>query len=341
MAYSKIERAGVVGAGSWGTALAQVLAAKGIPVSLWAREPEVARSINAEHQNPCFLRGIPLSENIVAHTELAPVCEGKDLVVMVVPSEWFRQTGQAAAPHIPEGAALVSATKGIEVGTRLTMAGILREVVPHVPEGNVCALSGPSFAREVAMGLPTVVTVATKDQEVAKAVQQAFAAPTFRVYTNDDLLGVELGGAVKNVMAIASGITDGLCLGANTRAALITRGLAEIRRLGVALGAKPRTFTGLAGVGDLVLTCTTDQSRNYSVGFKIGRGQKLAEILSEMKMVAEGVRNARSVYNLAQSAGVEMPIVTETYRVLYEDLDPREALFNLMTRRLRPELDEV
>jgi len=233
----------------------------------------------------------------------------------------------------------MSASKGIENKTHLTMSAVLQEVLSEIPERSFAVLSGPSFAREVAKQFPTVVTVASKDPQVATYVQHVFATPYFRVYTSDDLIGVELGGAVKNVIAIAAGIIDGLGLGLNTRAALITRGLAEIRRLGVKLGANPHTFAGLAGVGDLVLTCTGDLSRNHTVGKKIGEGRKLKEILADMRMVAEGVKTAKSVYNLSRKVGVEMPICQEVYQILYEDISPMEAGRRLMTRDLKQELD--
>jgi glycerol-3-phosphate dehydrogenase (NAD(P)+) len=220
------------------------------------------------------------------------------------------------------------------------MSGILRETLPMIPQSHLAVLSGPSFAREVARNVPTAVTLAASDDGVARLVQAAFATPSFRVYTSQDLIGVELGGAVKNVIAIAAGIIDGLGLGLNTRAALITRGLTEIRRLGLRLGANPRTFTGLAGVGDLLLTCTGDLSRNHTVGKKIGEGMKLSQILGEMRMVAEGVKTAKSVYNLSRKLGVEMPISHEIYHILYDDESPRKALQNLMTRDLKHELDD-
>ena len=330
----------VVGGGSWGTAIAQLLAGAGSIVDLWVLESEVAEQISQEHENKVFLPGIKLSENIRPTLDLHRAVSGKELVVSVVPSEWLRQTGEKMQPMLDPGALVVSATKGIEIGTHLTMSGILRETLSPLPENNICVISGPSFAREVAQGMPTVVTVAAQDEQTAQKVQKVFATPTFRVYTNNDLVGVELGGAVKNVMAIASGICEGLGLGTNTRAALITRGLSEMRRLGQALGAKPDTFSGLAGVGDLVLTCTADLSRNYTVGKKIGQGMKVKEILSDMRMVAEGVRSSKSVFNLANKMEIEMPIVEQTYRVIYEDMDPAKALYALMTRKLRNEHDD-
>jgi glycerol-3-phosphate dehydrogenase (NAD(P)+) len=253
----------------------------------------------------------------------------------------MRIVADRMAPDLKPEAIVVSASKGIENDTLLTMSGVLKEAAADLSDDRLAVLSGPSFAREVAMGVPTVVTVASKREACAKMVQRVFATTAFRVYTNEDVMGVELGGAVKNVIAIAAGIVDGLGLGLNTRAALITRGQTEIRRLGLALGANPRTFTGLAGIGDLVLTCTGDLSRNHMVGLKIGQGQSLSHVLAEMRMVAEGVKTARSVHNLARRLGVEMPISDAVYKVLHEDLSPKEALYQLMTRDLKHELDEI
>jgi len=334
-------RIGVLGAGSWGTALAQLLAAKGHDVDLWCFEAEVKEEIERRRENSAFLPGFRLSERITACNEFDRVVVGKDLLVVVVPSHVFRSTVQQAAPDVGSETVVVTATKGIEAKTHMTMTAILREVIPQVPEQRICALSGPSFAREVANQVPTLVTVACPSLETAATVQGVFATSYFRVYTNHDPIGVELAGAVKNVMAIAAGISDGLLLGSNTRAALVTRGLVEIRRLGLRLGADPRTFTGLAGMGDLVLTCTDEQSRNHTVGRKIGQGMKLQQILSHMRMVAEGVNTARSVYNLSRELGVEMPIAHQVYRILHEDLDPRKALHELMTRVLKHEMDET
>jgi glycerol-3-phosphate dehydrogenase (NAD(P)+) len=331
---------GVVGAGSWGTALANLLALKGYAIDLWAYEKEVAEQIQAEKENRLFLPDIKLSPNLRATHILAEAVSGKDLILLVVPSHVMRQTAEQLTPHILESAVLVSASKGIENKTHLTMTGVLKACLPKIPASQLGVLSGPSFAREVAQMFPTAVTAASEALVVAELIQNVFATPFFRVYTNDDVIGVELGGSVKNVIAIAAGVIDGLGLGFNTRAALITRGQTEIRRLGIALGANPRTFTGLAGIGDLILTCTASLSRNYTVGIKIGKGMKLNEILAEMRMVAEGVKNARSVYNLSRKIGVEMPISHEMYHILYDDLPPKEAVYRLMTRELKHELDE-
>jgi glycerol-3-phosphate dehydrogenase (NAD(P)+) len=261
-------------------------------------------------------------------------------VVVVVPSHVLRETTLKMASHISKEAIIVSASKGIENKTHLTMTGVMRETLTDIPSDHLAVVSGPSFASEVARNLPTVVTAASKNPDAATLVQQVLATPYFRVYTSDDLIGVELGGSLKNVIAIAAGVIDGLKLGLNTRAALITRGMTEIRRLGVKMGANPRTFTGLAGFGDLILTCTGHLSRNHTVGKKIGQGEKVKDILGQMRMVAEGVKTAKSVYSLSRSLKVEMPISHETYRILYEDLSPREAVARLMTRDLKQELDE-
>ena len=331
---------GVVGAGSWGTALANLLATKGYAVDLWVYEASVRDEILTHRENQSFLSGITLSPQLTPWNDIAHVVTGKELVLVVVPSHLVRHVAAKMAPHVSDNAIIVSASKGIENKTYLTMTRVLSEMLPKIRKGNFAVLSGPSFASEVARTMPTVVTVASSDLEVAETVQHVFATPLFRVYTNDDPTGVELGGSVKNVIAIAAGIIDGLGLGLNTRAALITRGQTEIRRLGLKLGANPRTFTGLAGIGDLILTCTGDLSRNHTVGKRIGQGEKLTDILSSMNMVAEGVKTSESVYNLSRSLGVEMPISHEIYRVLYEDVSPKDALFRLMTRDLKKELDE-
>jgi glycerol-3-phosphate dehydrogenase (NAD(P)+) len=332
---------GVVGAGSWGSALANLLGHKGFKIDLWVFEKEVKEQIESSRENKVFLPGVSLSNNIFPSNDLACVVNGKDLVLVVVPSHVMRETAKKIQNDISPETIMVSASKGIENKTHLTMSGVLREILVDTPENSFAVLSGPSFAREVAEKIPTVVAAASRDQTVAGFVQNVFATPYFRVYTNNDMIGVELGGAVKNVIAIASGVVEGLGLGLNARAALITRGLTEIRRLGLKLGANPRTFAGIAGVGDLVLTCTGNVSRNYTVGKKIGEGMKLNEILSEMRMVAEGVKTAKSVYNLSRKLGVEMPICHEVYRILYEDLSPKKAVHRLMTRALKHELDEV
>lgn len=331
---------GVVGGGSWGTALANLLARKGYPVDWWIYEPDLCRQILEKKENSIFLPGIELPENLHPTNDLAAVVRDKALVPIVVPSHVMRTVTRQMADHLKTGTIVVSASKGIENDTLLTMSGVIRETISDLEANRFAVLSGPSFAVEVARGVPTVVTVAAADLDCAQTVQHIFATPTFRVYTNDDIIGVELGGAVKNVIAIAAGMIDGLGLGLNTRAALITRGLAEISRLGRAMGADPRTLGGSAGLGDLVLTCTGDLSRNHTIGKKIGQGMKLQDVLLDMRMVAEGVKTARSVYNLSLRMNVEMPISHAVYRILYENLAPVQAVQELMTRDLKNELDE-
>ena len=332
---------GVVGGGSWGTALANLLASKGYSINLWVFEKEVKDQIIQSGENKMFLPDIKLSANIHPTNELAEAVLGKNLVVVVVPSHLMRAVTSKMTNAVSKDAIIVTASKGIENKTHLTMTGVLKETLVDIPHDRFVTLSGPSFAREVARNLPTLVTVACEELEVAAFVQQVFVSPYFRVYTSEDVIGVELGGSLKNVLAIGAGMVDGLQLGLNARAALITRGMTEIRRLGLKLGANPRTFTGLAGIGDLILTCTGDLSRNHTVGVKIGRGEKVSDILSQMRMVAEGVKTARSVYNLSRKLNVDMPIFHEAYRILYEDFSPKEAIYRLMTRDLKQELDET
>jgi glycerol-3-phosphate dehydrogenase (NAD(P)+) len=332
---------GVVGAGSWGTALANLLAVKGFAVDHWVYETEVKSQMLEKKENQRFLPGVILPDNLHPSGDLESVVAGKDLVLVVTPSHVTRRTMERCGHAIGPDTVVVSASKGIENQTHLTMSGVLAQIIPGLSTDRLAVLTGPSFAKEVARRMATVVTVASNDTNLAAFVQQVFVTPYFRVYTIDDIIGAELGAAVKNVIAIAAGVIDGLGLGLNTRAALITRGLVEIRRLGLALGAQPRTFTGLAGVGDLILTCTGDLSRNYTIGKQIGEGKKLKELLAEMHMVAEGVKTARSVYNLSREQDVEMPISHAVYHVLYDDMDPKMALYRLMTRDLKQELDET
>jgi glycerol-3-phosphate dehydrogenase (NAD(P)+) len=332
-------RIGVIGGGSWGTVLADLLAAKGLAVDLWVYEREVADQIVTHRENQLFLPGVTLSPNLNASNDIGRVVSGKDMLVLVVPSHVIRETTAGLTGRLGPGTIVVTASKGIENTTRLTMTGVLKETL-GIPDERLAVLSGPSFAVEVARKFPTVVTVASRNPAVAQLTQHVFATSYFRVYTSADTIGVEIGGSVKNVIAIAAGIVDGLGLGLNTRAALITRGMTEIRRLGKRMGANPRTFTGLAGYGDLILTCTGDLSRNHTVGKKIAQGRRLDDILGEMRMVAEGVRTARSVFEMSNELGVEMPICHQTYRILYEGLPCREALYQLMTRDLKQELDE-
>jgi glycerol-3-phosphate dehydrogenase (NAD(P)+) len=331
---------GVVGAGSWGTALADLLASKGFLIDLWVFEKEIKEQILKFGENKIFLPEVKLSSNIKPTHNLAKVVSKKNLVLVVIPSHVMRQIATNMVSYISKETVFVSASKGIENNTHLTMTGVLKDIFTDISDRQFVALSGPSFAKEVSRKLPTVVTVASTDIETATLAQQVFATTQFRVYTSEDVIGVELGGALKNVIAIAAGVCDGLELGLNARAALITRGMTEIRRLGIKMGADPRTFAGLTGFGDLILTCTGHLSRNYTVGKKIGQGKKVDNILSEMRMVAEGVKTAKSVYNLSRKVGVNMPIFDEAYRILYQNDSPKEATHRLMTRDLKQELDE-
>jgi glycerol-3-phosphate dehydrogenase (NAD(P)+) len=328
---------GVIGAGSWGTTLADLLARKGHAVTLWVFEPDLAQRMAASRENDIYLPGFPLAEHLAVTADLAAVAAGRQMLVLVPPSQVMRAVVQQAAPHIAPGTLLVSAAKGIENDTLLPMSEVLTQILPAGLAANLAYLSGPSFAREVAAGMPTAVVAAAARPEVARQVQEAFSTETFRVYTNDDVVGVELGGALKNVIALAAGVSDGLGFGYNTRAALITRGLAEMTRLGVAMGASPATFAGLAGMGDLVLTCTGDLSRNRTVGMELGRGRKLEEVLAGMKMVAEGVKTTLAAYQLARRLAVEVPITEQMYLILYQGKEPRQAVADLMLRELKPE----
>ncbi|RMF22367.1 MAG: NAD(P)-dependent glycerol-3-phosphate dehydrogenase [Deltaproteobacteria bacterium] len=329
------ETVAVVGAGSWGTALATLLAGNGHSVRIWSRGEEVAGLINREHENRVYLPGVRLDPSLRATTSMSEALDGASFVVMVVPSHAMRPTMQKVAPLVSDEAPIVSASKGIEDGTSKTMFEVILDCAGE-PE-RIGVLSGPSFAAEVAAGLPTVVVAAARRMEMAERIQRTFAGSTFRVYSSTDVVGVEIGGVVKNIMAIATGVSDGLGYGDNARAALITRGLAEISRLAAALGARPETLSGLSGIGDLVLTCTGDLSRNRQFGLRLGRGETVDEILSSMRMVAEGVRNTKAVRELGARLGIELPIVEVAYQVLYEGLPPREALGRLFSRSLKPE----
>lgn len=328
---------GVIGAGSWGTTLANLLAKKGLAVTLWAYEPELVEEMRLRRENGPFLPGVTLAPTLSFTNSLEEAATGKDLLLLASPSQVMRGVVSRLTPHLQVKTLLVSAAKGIELDTLKTVSQACAEVLPAPLFRNFAVLSGPSFAREVAQEMPTAVVAAAGDPAVATAVQRCFTTEYFRVYTNSDVVGVEIGGSLKNVIALAAGISDGLGLGHNTRAALITRGLAEMTRLGVAMGAQPETFAGLAGMGDLVLTCTGDLSRNRTVGMKLGQGIPLKEILGEMRMVAEGVKTAASAWRLAGTVGVEMPITEKVYQILYEAKPARQAVLELMTRDLKAE----
>lgn len=326
----------VLGAGAWGTALADHLARKGETVRLWAYEPEVAESVNARHENALFFADRTLASSLTASTDLAEVLDGADAVVSVVPSHVTRGVWQRAAPRIRPGTPLIVATKGLEPDSLAMMSEVAAETVPHAP---FVALSGPSFADEVHQGQPTAVVAASTDLAAAASAQQLFATSSFRVYRGDDVTGVELGGSLKNTMAIAAGILEGLGMGHNPRAALITRGLAEMARLGAALGARSETFAGLAGMGDLILTCTGGLSRNRQLGVLLAQGMTLAEYRATHRNVAEGVNTARAAVALARRHDVEMPIAEEVAAILFDGADPRTSIQRLMERTLKAERD--
>jgi len=329
-------RCAVVGAGAWGTALADLLARNGHDVVLWAREDDVAASVNSRHENVRFLAGAPLSPALRATTALADAVAGAGFVTYAAPSHVLRVVARESARSVASNATLAVASKGIERDTFALMTDVVESELRGRP---VVALSGPSFAAEVAARQPTAVVAASEGDGGAELTQRLYSSTEFRVYTHDDVAGVELGGALKNVMAVATGIAEGLGLGFNSRAALITRGLAEMTRLGTALGAQPATFAGLAGIGDLVLTCTGALSRNRAVGVEIGKGRKLEDVLAEKETVAEGVVTTQSAFDLAERREVEMPIVAAVHRVLFEGWPARDAIVELMSRELRPEQD--
>jgi glycerol-3-phosphate dehydrogenase (NAD(P)+) len=337
MTKNNIERIAVIGGGSWGTALADLLAFNGNDTILWAYEKHLVDEMSRSRVNSVYMPGVVLDENLKFSNNLAEALAGRTVVLLVTPVQVMRSVLAQAAPLIDSDAIIVNASKGIELDTLKTVSQICSEILGENIINRYVALSGPTFAKEVAEKLPTLILAASANGQCAARVQAAVSNSYFRAYTNSDYIGAELGGAVKNVIAIAAGICDGLGFGYNARAALITRGLAEMNRLGQAMGADPYTFAGLAGMGDLVLTCTGDLSRNRTVGFKLGQGMRLAEILAEMKMVAEGVKSSESVYNLSVKFEVEMPIVEKVFQILHQDKPAREAVTELMARELKAE----
>ena len=323
----------VIGAGSWGTTLACLLSDKGYDVTLWAFEKDLVDEINQTRINSIYLPDVTIPDNLKVTNNIEEALKKARYVVNAVPAQYTRLVFKEAAACLNNEAVIISVSKGIERGTLLTVSSILKEMTKHP----VTVLSGPSFAKEVIKKLPTAVTLATGDINTGIVLQEIFNTQYFRVYTHDDIIGVEMGGALKNVMAIAAGIAESLGLGNNARASLITRGLIEMTRLAVAIGARERTFSGLSGIGDLVLTCTSPLSRNYTVGMKLGQGLKLKEILGLTKSVAEGVATAESAYALSQKYSIEMPIIEQVYNILYEDKDPSLAVKDLMERSLKSE----
>lgn len=332
------EKIAVIGGGSWGTTLAALLADKGHDVTLWVYEADLAVRMRDTRVNDLYLPGFKLPENLSVDSRLGETVKDKDIIVTVTPSHVTRNVLTGLLPDVKEDAIFVSASKGIENDTLMTMYDVMEDVLPKNFHHRLAFLSGPSFAKEVCKKMPTAVSVASRSPETAVRVQTAFNCDYFRVYTNPDVMGVELGGALKNVIAIAAGCSDGLGFGHNTRAALITRGLSEIARLGMAMGANPLTFSGLSGMGDLVLTCTGELSRNRTVGFRLGQGATLRDILSEMKTVAEGVKTTKSAYDLSQKYSVSMPITEQVYKLLYEEKEPSQVVRDLMGRDLKSEL---
>ncbi len=332
---------GVIGAGSWGTAISKLLADKGFEVCLWCHEREVAEGINQNQQNPIYLPDVTLPKQIQATNSLNLAIEDKEILVSVVPSHHVRTIWQDGADCLKAETILVSATKGIELKTHSLMSEVLRDVLPNHPITNRVFISGPSFAPEVVKNLPASVVIAGQDAQVREKIRDFFRTDTFLTFSNEDVAGVEVGGAIKNVIAIATGMSDGLGFGHNARAAIITRGLYEMVKIGQALGANPITFMGLAGIGDLVLTCTAELSRNHTVGKLLGQGKKLEEILGGMNMVAEGIPTAEAVYNLAEKHKINAPICKVVYLMLYEDLTPREAATWLCSRPMEDELRSI
>jgi glycerol-3-phosphate dehydrogenase (NAD(P)+) len=325
----------VIGAGSWGTTVSSIAAASAETV-LWARRAELARAINTTHHNPEYLPELELPEGLSATHDLERATSHVDVVVMAVPSHGFRDVFTLIAGHLPSQVPVISLTKGIEQNTLARMTEIVAEL-GHEPS-LTGVLTGPNLAAEIAAGQPAASVIAMTEGSVAEELQRLLMGPSFRIYTNDDVIGCELAGALKNVMAIASGMSDGLGFGDNTRATLLTRALAELSRLGVALGGRPETFAGLAGMGDLIATCSSDKSRNHQVGFGLARGKTLEEIVAEMHMVAEGVKTTKSVLGLAERAGVDMPIATHVGLVLDGEITPREGVLSLMTREAKAEV---
>ncbi len=333
--------AAVIGAGGWGTALAVLLADKGYRVSFWMRRQEVYKKIILKRTNEDYLPDVKLRETIFPTVDLEEALRGKQLVIFAVPSHGLRTVAAAAAPYMSPHTVVVNAAKGLEDPGRLRLSQVLQEELPEELHGRIAVISGPNHAEEVSRGLPSATVAASSVQETARQVQEALMTPYFRVYTNPDLVGVELGGALKNVIALGAGIVDGLELGDNAKATLVTRGLAEMTRLGTAVGARARTFAGLSGLGDLYVTCSSLHSRNRAVGFKLGRGMRWGEIAAGMRTVAEGVNTTRAAAELSRKIGVEMPITAEIYRVLFEGKLPQEAVEILMQREKKAESEEI
>jgi glycerol-3-phosphate dehydrogenase (NAD(P)+) len=332
----------VIGAGSWGTALSVVLAKKELKVNLWAHRKQHAEQMQRDRQNNEYLPGVVFPDSVNITHDLNEALKGVLYVVLVIPSHTMRETLCNIKEFIDPNMVFISATKGIENGTLKRMSEVMKDELPQSVHKNIAVLSGPSHAEEVGRDIPTTVVAASQSKDTAKRVQNLFMTPRFRVYTNSDVIGVELGGALKNVIALGAGISEGLGFGDNTKAALMTRGMVEMTRLGIAMGANPLTFAGLSGIGDLIVTCTSMHSRNRRAGILIGKGQKVSEVLKSMNMVVEGVRTTSSAYDLKQKYNISMPITTEMYNILFNDKDPREAAeLDLMMRGKTHEIEEV
>ena len=327
----------IIGTTAWGTTLGAILSRQGWKATLWALSEEESRKLNRDRENP-RLPGIPLPQGLEVTASLERVLDGVGLVILAVPSQTMRQNIRRIKRHLEKSMFIMSAAKGLEAETAKRMSQVIAEELAPELEANICVLSGPNLSREIARGLPATTVVAAQDHEVAKRVQEIMASPVLRVYTHTDVIGVELGGALKNIIALAAGMSDGLGFGDNAKASLLTRGLAEITRFGVACGAKPHTFFGLAGLGDLVATCASPLSRNHFVGEELAKGRPLAEILSSMKGTAEGVHTTLAARRMAQELGVEMPITEQVYQVLFEGLEVKKAVPALMERELKHEL---
>lgn len=329
----------IIGAGSFGTALSIVLARAGNDVQLWARESEIAYGINNQHQNPSYLSDVVLPDSVTCYTDVEACLHDREMVVFATPSHALREVAGSIRPYLNGDELVVNVAKGIENDTFQTMSQVLSDVLEGVIiDDHIGVISGPSHAEEVCRFKPTTVVASSYSKRTAGLIQESFMTPMFRVYRNYDIIGVEIGGAVKNIMAIAAGIVDGAELGDNAKAALITRGLHEMKRLGMKLGASQDTFSGLAGMGDLVVTCTSKHSRNRFVGYNIGQGKKLDDVISHMNMVAEGVKTTRSVLEWSRKLSVDMPITAAVYRVLFEEEDPKDMLYDLMTRNPKEEI---
>lgn len=331
----------VLGLGSWGTALAVVLANNGYKVKIWGRDEQQCKALNNTHINNKYLPNVVLPNNIYATSSIEEALQHSVEVVLVVPSHAMRETVTALLPYISERHILIHATKGLELGSLKRMSEVIREVVPEYLKARIAVLSGPSHAEEVSLQSPTTIVASSENIEIAEHVQDIFINSHFRVYTNADMIGVEIGGALKNIIALGAGLSDGLGFGDNAKAALLTRGIAEIARLGVKLGAQPLTFTGLTGIGDLIVTGTSRHSRNWRAGKMFGEGKKANQIQAEMGMVVEGIKTTKAAYELSQHVGVNMPITTELYHVIFHDKDPKQAVIDLMGRARTHEVEEL